>query len=699
MRFSREALVTATLWTLAPVFLGLALAGGVRNYSIVPFWDAWAGYLHFYSLVTEGHWGEWWALHNEHRIVLARLLFYIDLAWFRGTVWFLLAVNYLLVLGAFLTYRSILRKLAGPLAQSRPVKLTGVFIFIGLFSWVQHNNLVWGFQSQFFLAQWLPLLALYLLYLSHAEPARAQSRFTLACITGILCIGTMANGVMALPIMVAYALVLRMDWKRITVLALLTALCLSAYFVDYQSPVNHGSVRGVVHLGSLKLLQYVLLYIGSPFFHFLGARSLPLGQLFGLVFVVLTVLKARQYLRAPRQHALAACLLAYIGYFVVTAAGTGIGRLPFGLAQAASSRYTTPALMGWMALLLLYLPGVVAAVQASRHRFVWPLMALLGSMLFQQAQAMRSERAQLFEWEVAALALEMGIHDDPQVRRVFYDTDLGLQISKAPAAANLSAFGLESIRDAGLLVGKPAGALPVEACRGVITELHDLPKEPHYVRIGGWVAPPTGDNDISAMRLVNGAGVVVGYALAGVPMKVRPPGAEDGPPPRLLKGYVQNAFRYETLTLVPDRARCSVRVRAPQPPFRFDSVEGSPQSLNVGMGSIAAINGFDGADFAHSALPGLKVLGSYSTGDADTGSIVLRLRRGARIFYRTGPTGGNQRFKVDDGSSFAGALPPVQSWAVLVFDNPKLPAEFNLTLTDEGKDWGEWSAVAVNERP
>jgi hypothetical protein len=693
-------MVTATLWTLAPVFLALALVGGVRNYSIVPFWDAWDGYLNFYTLVTEGHWRQWWALHNEHRIVLARLLFYIDLAWFRGTARFLLVVNYLLVLGAFLTYRSILRKLAGPAAPARAVALVGLFIFMVLFSWVQQKNLVWAFQSQFFLAQWLPLLALYLLYLSDAQPERSRYWFTLACVTGVLCIGTMANGVLALPIMVGYALIQRMGWKRTTVLALLAALCLLAYFAGYQSPVNHGSIGGAAQLNPIKLLQYVLLYIGSPFFYLLGARSLPVGQLFGLVFVLLAVLKAWEYLKSPRQHALASCLLAYLGYFVATALGTGVGRLPFGLAQAATSRYTTPALMGWTALLLLYLPQVIAAVRASRHRFVWPLMVLLAAMLVQQAQATRSKRSQLYEWEVAALALEMGVHDDPQVHLVFYNTEWGLQLSRKPAAANLSAFGLATIRDAGLLVGTVAGALSTEPCRGAIAESHDLPKERLYSAISGWVAPAIGENDISALKLVSDAGVVVGYALAGPPLKVRPAGAQDGPPPRVFKGYVQNAFRYEALTLAPNGARCSVRVQpSQQPAFRLDSVDGSPQSPNVSVGSIRANHGFDGGDFAHSTLPGLKVIGSYGAGDADTGSIVLRLQRGARIFYRAGPTSGRQRFKVDDGTRFAGPLPTVQSWTVLVFDNAQLPAEFDLTLTDEGKGWGEWSAIAVAERP
>ena len=113
MRLSREALVTWTLRVLAPVCVLLAVIGAVRNYSSVPHWDMWPGYVEFWVRLGEGHWREWWALHNEHRIVLARVLFWIDHAVFGGTIGFLLVVNYLLVFGAFLTFRAILLERAG----------------------------------------------------------------------------------------------------------------------------------------------------------------------------------------------------------------------------------------------------------------------------------------------------------------------------------------------------------------------------------------------------------------------------------------------------------------------------------------------------------------------------------------------------------------------------------------------------------
>ncbi len=704
MRLSKEALATATLRLLALLFLATAVIGAVRNYSIVPFWDMWYGYLDFFFRVSQGGWKEWWALHNEHRIVLSRILFWMDLAWFDGTVRFLIAVNYLLVGGAFLTFRAILRERAGVLARTKPAALTSLFVFICLFSWVQYENFVWGFQSQFFLAQWLPLLAFYLLYQSTAPSPASPRQFALACIVGVLCVGTMASGVMALPLMVAFALLQRMGWRRVAALALLSVICLTAYFIDYTSPLGHGSVGQVTQLQPVRLLQYVALYLGSPFYHFLGARSLPLGQLFGLVLIVLSAAKAVQCLRHPRQHALELSLLAYLAYTGGTALGTGIGRLVFGLAQATASRYTTPALMGWMALLMLFLPSLLRSLAAWQHRIVWPLLALLLPMTVYQARATDSQRAALFEREVAALALELGVPDDDQLWRIVYNADVALQIGKKAAAANLSVFGLPSIRNARRVINSPGGALPTRACSGALTEVDAVARDPRYTRVTGWIAPAIPEDFISSVRLVNEQGVVVGYALAGERMTPPPAsaGAQDGQRLRVqtYKGYLLSEFAGSPVTLAPTGAECSIRVEPPLPPaFRISPAGPSAPAVGVSLRNIVSNNGWTGTDFARARLPGLKTIGSYVDGDSDTGNLVLRLRRGAVIYYRSGPASGKQLFRVDDGKLYAGQFPVVDPWGVLVFDSPRLPEEFTLTLSDAGNGWGEWSAIALQDIP
>lgn len=116
------------------------------------------------------------------------------------------------------------------------------------------------------------------------------------------------------------------------------------------------------------------------------------------------------------------------------------------------------------------------------------------------------------------------------------------------------------------------------------------------------------------------------------------------------------------------------------------------------IASVRAVtsNGWNGTDFQHSRLPGLIVIGSYRSGDADTGVLKLRLHRGDRILYRS-PVARRQHIIVQGAASarFDTALPNAPDWIALAFSNPNLPNDFTVLLDDEGTGWGEWSAVAL----
>ena len=211
---TRQHLLRLSFTSMAALFVALAIAGAVRAYSPVPYWDMWSGYLPFLDQAASGDWTVWWRQHNEHRILLTRLLFWMDLRWFGGASWFLLAANYVLIaLGAVLACK-ILRELPVPPGRDADMHALMAFAVIWLFFWSQWENLTWGFQSQFIMAQMLPLAALYMLYRSLKG---GSATFALACLLGLMCAGTMANGILALPLMTAYALMTGQGARRIGV--------------------------------------------------------------------------------------------------------------------------------------------------------------------------------------------------------------------------------------------------------------------------------------------------------------------------------------------------------------------------------------------------------------------------------------------------------------------------------------------------
>lgn len=706
----REAPVLWVLRILAALFVALAIAGAVRNFSMVPWWDMWEGYVDFYLSVAAGDWGRWWAPHNEHRIVLSRILFWIDIAWFGGTQVFLIAMNLVLVAAAFLTLRAMLRERLGPAAPAGHQQAFSLFMLACLFAWMQKENLTWAFQSQFFLAQWLPLLALYLLYRSTLPGPASGRDFVLACVTGALCIVTLASGVIAPPLLVAYAIVLRMPPRRIATLAVVAVLCVAAYYAGYQSPRGHGSVGDYNRYQPLMLARYVVLYIGSPLYHVIHDPALPASrdhlqaaQAFGTLFVVLTLVQAWRALRAPRQNALALSLLVFILYIGGTALGTGLGRLLFGLEQATSSRYSTPALMAWMALFVLYAPALSRQLQPWRHRVVWPLVAVLLILLPQQNRARKSFEPELYEREVAALALELRAYDRGQLVHIYPAPERGIQVAYQAADLDLGVFGQPWLRDAGKRLGQPVAALPAAVCRAGGIDLKPIAGEPGFQRLEGWIAPPDGHGGrLHGIEIVAADGRLVGYASAGPRDRGANPERDSVAGMQVFKGYVRTENAHGPLALAARDAGCAARLAAiPAPPFHVISDAEGKDRINVHPSAVVANAGWIGSDYFRTRVPGFQVIGSYGNlrGDADTGTLTLRLQRGATLFYRSSPAARAQRFAVDDGRAFHGRLPGQEGWVALVFDNPGLPGQFTLTLTDAGQGPGEWSAIGILDKP
>ena len=86
----------------------LAIIGGIKGYSSIPYWDMWDSTVNFNIRLAQGDYSVWWAQHNEHRIVLSKILFWMDQYFFGGLSTFLIITNYLLVLAlVYLFWRII----------------------------------------------------------------------------------------------------------------------------------------------------------------------------------------------------------------------------------------------------------------------------------------------------------------------------------------------------------------------------------------------------------------------------------------------------------------------------------------------------------------------------------------------------------------------------------------------------------------
>lgn len=531
-RFVRAHAALTALVPLALYFVATVVAGLINSYSPVPFWDTWAGALGFYIAHQIGDLSIWWAQHNEHRIVLSRALFWLDYELANGSGILLLGSHLVLMGLAVFVFVLFSRQLLTltPAQQRRSDILCASVLTIWLFQWIQAENIAWEFQSQFFMAQTLPLLALYLLARASTADSNHSGRrwFSAACLAGVASVGTMANGIICLPLMLAYVLVTRQSWQRVVILALLSVLMLTLYFHNYQSPPSHGSVLTALTQQPLALAHYVLLYLGTPFYYLLNGSHAPRLAIVATIFMAAVTVTAliRCVSRLWRNTDQASpaqtywlwqlALVFYIIYLAGTALGTGGGRLVFGVNQALTFRYTTPALMAWAATFVLLLPLMRQRWSSLRWILLPTAVLILLPLLAEQHKTLQVQHAQRFDRAVAALALELGIRDETRINAVYEMSNGLLDIVERSRRRQLSVFARypwQGLREQMNQFYPLDTALP--ACMGHIDVVTAVAPDQDHLLIQGWLLDPVTHQPAQRIRLIDEQNMTRGFALGG----------------------------------------------------------------------------------------------------------------------------------------------------------------------------------------
>ena len=469
----------------------LCVLGVYAHYIPIPYWDMWDGTIKFFLNIGNSNIGSWWVQHNEHRILLARIIFYIDNAYFQGLGYFSIFSQFLLIVCAACIFMRVLNEISA-INKEKLTLLFFPFILALLFLGVQKENLTWAFQSQFFLAQLLPLCTFYFSYQSTQKSPKKY--FFLTCFFGILSYGTMANGVLSLPLVTLYSLWTKQSKARVATLSFLTFLMLFFYFYDYKSNPGHASPLQSLSQYPLEMIAYTLSYLGSPFYH-LSAGTLSISLTLGLFFIFSTCrLCIHSLFSQKRQEKksfnLKWMLLFFISYIVSTALITASGRINFGTNQATVSRYTTPVLMAWSALFLLYVP-TFSRVLKSKYKKVFSIS--MGAFLFyvftfqvvwfassQSKKALEKKRRD----KLAALALELQVKDFSYIKNLYPVPDHVLAIAKEASQRNIAIFGISPYKGAFEKINKRIEDIKdLPACKFHFQKIEKIKEDPRYLRI------------------------------------------------------------------------------------------------------------------------------------------------------------------------------------------------------------------------
>ncbi|TAF98029.1 MAG: hypothetical protein EAZ45_21245 [Oscillatoriales cyanobacterium] len=352
---------------LIPVVL---LIGFVATFSVnVPIDDEWR-LASLFEKIAQGSvtFNDFWALHSNHRIVFPKLIIAVLVFASRWNINYQLCLSIGLAGITFMTMYKL---------SSMQVKnvgdnlwhLANILTCILLFSLVQHENWLWGFQLAWFFVNLCFIAAVYALVSTHK--LLPNIRISIAAIFCFIASFSLAQGLLswfvAVPAVVALEGNRVQKKRRLIVWILLFAATCAIYSIDYH-PSRKTSIIALLNK-PLVVIDYFLSLLGSPI-----VRSPGLSAFVGLVIFASfgffvwhfgkKILLTNLGLGGDGQDAHPTIDLGLlhqalpwlsIGLFsVLSALFITAGRANFGAIQAIeSSRYTTNSILLLIALVQL----------------------------------------------------------------------------------------------------------------------------------------------------------------------------------------------------------------------------------------------------------------------------------------------------------------------------------------------------------
>ena len=342
---------------LVHVLPGLCLGLLIFFYGVdTPWGDQWDGTALLFEKMQMGnlHFSDFFAFHSEHRILFPRL---IAFALGQLTHWNVRAEMGVMWVLACLCSLAIWR-LARTTNKESSVQRDWLLLAsnVLLFSPLQWENFLWGFQIDFL----LPIAAtITALWVAVAAPRPYDFLGTLAlCVIATFSIASgFTAWLLVAPLLYfrrAYSPPKR-HWIWWAVWLTAAALCIGFYFHGFVRPAYHPK-ESYAFAHPFIALRFFLAYLGNPFAHGTVIEATDLAQIVGLA-LLLTLGGCLFYLWKWRrdQLLLSASLpwLSLTGITLFNGVLATIGRSGFGLVGAIQSRYVSFAVALPIGLLFL----------------------------------------------------------------------------------------------------------------------------------------------------------------------------------------------------------------------------------------------------------------------------------------------------------------------------------------------------------
>ena len=301
------------------------------------YWDQWETITSFFQFSDAHRILDWFtAVHNEHEILIPRLLFVLDWKFFGGTNLFLVILTLLFQAAYVYVFYLFLKKES----VSFYMRLTVVFwTVIFLFSCTQIENLACGFQISFvevFLFSFLSIVFCFQ-YLESKKWWLLASAYLFAIFASF----SMSNGFLVWPLLILVFLGSK-SWKNAALSFVLLALIAFNYIHNRQPSQTPMLASFRSWKDIINYLQFFLIYLGNP----LGKVTLIHATVYGSVLLAYELFILVIVFLNRKRLSLTIYTLLFASLFILgSAAVTSLGRLGLGMIQATAERYTTPALL------------------------------------------------------------------------------------------------------------------------------------------------------------------------------------------------------------------------------------------------------------------------------------------------------------------------------------------------------------------
>jgi hypothetical protein len=317
----------------------------------IPIWDEWELLLVLNGALEHGiRFDDFFVPHGIHRMFFPRIVFFASALLTNFNVKANMYISWALITAMYGFYIAYLKKTIRCETQSDKLKRLFLGLILGFccFNLVQIENILFGFQTAFFMVGVFSVSSFYFFYRCYAENKNLYLILSVA--SGFIAAFSSFHGVLVFPVILLLLLLLRVSGgkppvKCIFAIIIMTILTYIIYFYNLQSQSNQLQYL-IKHF--FQAVIYFFAAVGSPFTFLLPIPAFIIGILLFFAGISLTV-----YLILGKKickYIFPLCLL-YFGY--AFCAAIAIGRSQSGIWQSLSSRYTTFSLFVFIGLLII----------------------------------------------------------------------------------------------------------------------------------------------------------------------------------------------------------------------------------------------------------------------------------------------------------------------------------------------------------